>query len=806
MKSKVTGKSDSHKSRWISMSERVSNQLGKARCCEGKAGCCEGKAGCCQGKSTVLKKKLAIVKEKPAVVKDKCKTEKNSKALDNPKESDKAADVIESDKHKSDVVKPSNVVAYKAINVVADKVDVVKESVLAVAKNKPARDELHKDKVLDVVSKDKPKGNASSVVDKALNVVLKDKPKGNASSELPKKKVKTDIPKDMHKFVIESQKRKIKAEVKIKRNGGLDSDSDSVDKEDHSKKKPEEDHNKKKQKNILFLEDLLMKASLVYPHDGMFVKLYEKYFQLFKEQMSLNDDADMNGDDDVGGDGDGDGDDDGNGDDDDRVIAIDGNEDDAGNRDDDGNGDDDVGGDGDRNGDDASNADDDGNGDDVDGNDHADGNLNRDDYDGGCKSIEKQVDAMTKENGEALDAIDEDMRRNNEGTVTPKSETVFETTFGEEKIIGIRLNMKTLSPGLWIDANVVDCWGDILNYEDRFRKDGYLSRHFFRTGCITMSMFVWTLSTYEDKWKSFAAEVSAQFKDNVGGLALSGIDLFINLSVLDVGSVLIVQRSMFSSMFRSDDLDDGDDRHWLYIFSVEVVYDGDEAVVVICYGDEAVVVFGMIFVKEKSSGGFRRGFEKDNELELDTEDVLHEFANPNAVIEEVTAMERQMYRQEALDFKTIEATPKCETKLPIELHAARVYTRMIFLLVQTEIIQDGRRMGTYVEKLKILLEEVKADMPNPALRNTGDVIGGIFSISKPNQVDVKKSNKGCKQRRTCKKGERLKNEREKAIKVKAKAMNVCGYCQEKTNEHTKITCPKNPKTRKKKKVTPIIDV
>ncbi|GJV40967.1 hypothetical protein Tco_1419407 [Tanacetum coccineum] len=29
-------------------------------------------------------------------------------------------------------------------------------------------------------------------------------------------------------------------------------------------------------------------------------------------------------------------------------------------------------------------------------------------------------------------------------------------------------------------------------------------------------------------------------------------------------------------------------------------------------------------------------FEKDNELESDTEDVLQEFANPNAVIEEVT--------------------------------------------------------------------------------------------------------------------------------------------------------------------------
>ncbi|GJS90550.1 FAR1-related sequence 5-like protein [Tanacetum coccineum] len=181
-----------------------------------------------------------------------------------------------------------------------------------------------------------------------------------------------------------------------------------------------------------------------------------------------------------------------------------------------------------------------------------------------------------------------------------------------------------------------------------------------------------------------------------------------------------------------------------------------------------------------------------------------------------SAMERQRYRQEALDFKTIEAAPKCETKLPIELHAARVYTRTIFLLVQKRITRpndslfllskDERRMGTYVEKLKILLDEVKADMSNPASRNTGDVIGGIFSISKPNQVDVKNPTKAVNKGEHLKKGERLKSEREKAIKVKAKAMKVCGYCQEKTNEHTKTTCPKNPKTRKKKKVTPIIDV
>ncbi|GJT74427.1 hypothetical protein Tco_1041152 [Tanacetum coccineum] len=120
--------------------------------------------------------------------------------------------------------------------------------------------------------------------------------------------------------------------------------------------------------------------------------------------------------------------------------------------------------------------------------------------------------------------------------------------------------------------------------------------------------------------------------------------------------------------------------------------------------------------------------------------------------------------------------------------------------------KDEGRMGTYVEKLKKLLDEVKADMPNPPSRNTGDVIGGIFSISIPNQVDVKNPTKAVNKGEHLKKGERLKSEREKAVKVRAKPMKVCGYCEEKTNEHTKTTCPKDPKARKKKKATPVIDV
>nr|GFA29667.1 hypothetical protein [Tanacetum cinerariifolium] len=121
---------------------------------------------------------------------------------------------------------------------------------------------------------------------------------------------------------------------------------------------------------------------------------------------------------------------------------------------------------------------------------------------------------------------------------------------------------------------------------------------------------------------------------------------------------------------------------------------------------------------------------------------------------------------------------------------------------KTRIVAEAMREY----KLKKLLDEVKADMPNPPSRNTGDVIGGIFFISKPNQVDVKNPTKSVNKGEHLKKGERLKSEREKALKVRAKPMKVCGYCKEKTNEHTKTTCPKNLRARKMKKATPVIDV
>ncbi|GKC08001.1 pentatricopeptide repeat-containing protein [Tanacetum coccineum] len=97
----------------------------------------------------------------------------------------------------------------------------------------------------------------------------------------------------------------------------------------------------------------------------------------------------------------------------------------------------------------------------------------------------------------------------------------------------------------------------------------------------------------------------------------------------------------------------------------------------------------------------------------------------------------------------------------------------LFLLNKNKV-----KLGVFVEKLKIIKDEVKADVPNPPSRNTGDVIGDIFSISKPTQIDVQNPTKARNKGEHLKKGERLKSEREKALKLRAKPMKVCGYDDE----------------------------
>ena len=105
----------------------------------------------------------------------------------------------------------------------------------------------------------------------------------------------------------------------------------------------------------------------------------------------------------------------------------------------------------------------------------------------------------------------------------------------------MRLNMETLAPSLWVDSNVVDCWGAILNYEEQFKAESLPWRHFFPTGCLvsffTIQFFFLIITFFyvliqtnamvndprldeAKQWEIFEKEILAQLKKDDATLSL----------------------------------------------------------------------------------------------------------------------------------------------------------------------------------------------------------------------------------------------------------------------------------------------
>nr|GEV34568.1 hypothetical protein [Tanacetum cinerariifolium] len=226
----------------------------------------------------------------------------------------------------------------------------------------------------------------------------------------------------------------------------------------------------------VMLEDYIRKASLKCPGDGKFVALHEKYVNLFIDPISFEDDGNV---DNVGDD------DDENGDDDGGNVDNDANDCD-GNRDEE-----DVNkGDKDPNGSNPS---------------FGFSKISLEDFgnDSGPAEKDKVVEGNPTEQG-----------------------TVVEGNQAEE--------CEIMTPGLWLDANVIDCWGTVLNHEESFRATESKSKHFFQP---SKPMFDGTLASFDAKWESLSNQVNAQFKGNKGGLTLGGIDLYGHIRHTQVAKV-----------------------------------------------------------------------------------------------------------------------------------------------------------------------------------------------------------------------------------------------------------------------------
>nr|GEZ17518.1 hypothetical protein [Tanacetum cinerariifolium] len=105
-----------------------------------------------------------------------------------------------------------------------------------------------------------------------------------------------------------------------------------------------------------------------------------------------------------------------------------------------------------------------------------------------------------------------------------KYETVFQSLGGYCKLSSVRVNMETLAPTLCIDANVIDYWVALLNFEELALGYPTPTRHFFPTGYINQGIIKGTL-TEEEQWKSFYDEIKAQFKYEPSSMSLSDFEL-----------------------------------------------------------------------------------------------------------------------------------------------------------------------------------------------------------------------------------------------------------------------------------------
>nr|GFA19282.1 hypothetical protein [Tanacetum cinerariifolium] len=110
----------------------------------------------------------------------------------------------------------------------------------------------------------------------------------------------------------------------------------------------------------------------------------------------------------------------------------------------------------------------------------------------------------------------------------------------------------------------------------------------------------------------------------------------------------------------------------------------------------------------------------------------------------------------------------------------------LFLLSKDEGV-----LATFVEQLKTIKQEFQVQVPEPPSRKTSDVIEDIYVVEKLQQNDVNNPQRA--RNKDGRRGERRKSGREIVLKAKTKQIRKCLCCGEKTNKHTKSTCPSNPK-------------
>nr|GEU68555.1 hypothetical protein [Tanacetum cinerariifolium] len=101
--------------------------------------------------------------------------------------------------------------------------------------------------------------------------------------------------------------------------------------------------------------------------------------------------------------------------------------------------------------------------------------------------------------------------------------------------------------------------------------------------------------------------------------------------------------------------------------------------------------------------------------------------------------------------------------------------------------KDEDKLAKFVEDLKTIKKEVEIQVPKPTSQKTRDVFKDIYTVEKPKKNKI--NNPQVVRNKGGLRGARRKSGREITLKARAKHSKKYGHREEKTNNHTKTTCP-----------------
>ncbi|GJV43200.1 FAR1-related sequence 5-like protein [Tanacetum coccineum] len=213
-----------------------------------------------------------------------------------------------------------------------------------------------------------------------------------------------------------------------------------------------------------------------------------------------------------------------------------------------------------------------------------------------------------------------------------------------------------------------------------------------------------------------------------------------------------------------------------------------------------------------------------------------------------SAMERQRHTQEKLDHQSFDSFPALLTPLHIEVHAANVYTRNLFIRVQKEIVagswyfitkemvqfpavdlippglrnkknhygekneaieklameasiildscvhmlgNNEPKLSVFVNKMNAKNSDLEVELSIVPTRTVSDFVQEFMGVKKPDKVKVKNPTgvrpKGREKQKRIKSGREISMK--KSMKKSNKKKNGCGVCG--STAHNRRTCPQN---------------